>query len=269
MFQKECSHFRMSLTKFHFIFHHKIDRLTHTHINTLCKVHRGTLHEMIKNDANKCAKQIETKAPVTTASVTLRQQTSDIDNRQTIQKTVNKYNDVDDNNDSSKPLSKKDLIKKFDSKYKQPESIDNKQAHRTSYEESQKIDGAVVVEDEIENDENIQNSNNEEINDAELRNRSNDAESTTVANNNYKNGNTHSGNGNGNEVIPPKPLPRTSRNNSVSSLSSEHSISISNAVEDTARPVAKPRTTTTSYKVQHLHTFTLLFCTVSVFVLYF
>lgn len=226
---------------------------------------------MIKNDANKCAKQIhETKSTsVTTASVTLRQQTSDIDNRHAIQKSVNKYNEVDDNDSVGKPLSKKDLIKKFDIKYNQPNNtVDNKQSHRTSYaEDSQNINPIDV--DEVENDENIQNSNNEEINVTELRNRpANDAvvESTTVANNNYKNGNTLSGNGNGNEMIPPKPLPRTSRNNSVSSLSSEHSISISNivVVEETtnaARPVAKPRTTTTtSYKVQHPHTsITLLF----------
>lgn len=223
----------------------------------MCKVHRGTLHEMIKNNANKCAKQSEIKVSAVSASVSVRQQTSEVDNRHalssTIQKTANKYNESTDGNDQSgKPLSKKDLIKKFDSKYNKSESIDNKQSHRTSYEESQKI---ATVLDDVENDENIQNSNNEEINDVDCsKNPSIESEST--ANNNYKNGNIAGANANGNEVVPPKPLPRTSRNNSVSSISSEHSISISNAIEETARPVAKPRTTATSYKVQHAHIIT-------------
>lgn len=224
---------------------------------------------MIKNDANKCAKQIETKVPVTTtAQSSLRQQSSDVDNRQThttIQRsTANKYNEVDDN-DSAKPLSKLDLIKKFDSKYKASESVDNKQSHRSSYEESQKFN---TVPDEVENDENIQNSNSEEpvAHDIEHRgNRFSECESITIANNNqtnnYANVNAYSGgstNANGNESVPPKPLPRTSRNNSVSSLSSEHSLSIANTIDETAgRPVAKPRTTTTSYKV-HPSTQTLL-----------
>lgn len=227
---------------------------------------------MIKNDANKCAKQIETKVPVTTtAQSSLRQQSSDVDNRQThttIQRsTANKYNEVDDN-DSAKPLSKLDLIKKFDSKYKASESVDNKQSHRSSYEESQKFN---TVPDEVENDENIQNSNSEEVHDVEITSRFSDTESSTVANNNHNNGNTYgaNANANGNETIPPKPLPRTSRNNSVSSLSSEHSISIANPIEESGRPVAKPRTTTTSYKVQHLTNFYTCFAHVSCYFLGF
>lgn len=249
------------------------------------KVHRGTLHEMIKNEANKSAKQIETnKAPASTitaptSSVTNRPQCGDIvDNRHvtSISNRSAKYSEVQQpdecDNDAGKPLSKMDLIKKFDSKYKQTEqTIDNKQSQRASFhEESQKTN---VIPDEVENDENIQNSNNEEINDVET---TRDVESTSVANNNYKNGNstTYGSNANGNDIVPPKPLPRTSRNNSVSSLSSEQSVSISsNPIEDcNVRPVAKPRTTTTtSYKVQHfsdtsfvlffLYTQTHLFCT--------
>lgn len=229
------------------------------------KVHRGTLHEMIKNEANKCAKQTEPKAAITaptaptattTTTTTVRQQSNEVDNRHaltSIQRTVtNKYNEIDDNDAATagKPLTKLDLIKKFDSKYKQPNTIDNKQSHRTSYEESQQFNDP----DEVENDENIQNSNDFQPNDVEIQRRSSESESTTIANNNYKNSNA-----NGNmEALPPKPLPRTSRNNSVSSLSSEHSISIVNpvvVVEETVRPVAKPRTTTTSYKVQPSSTF--------------
>lgn len=206
---------------------------------------------MIKNDANKCAKQIESKTSVTTTPTSVRQQSNnDVDNRHVLtstQRTANKYNDVDDN-DSCKPLSKMDLIKKFDSKYNQSESVDNKSSQRSNYDE-QKIN---TIPDDVENDENIQNSNNEEtIDSTDIRCQSDECEST--ANNNYKNGNQYGGNNaNGNEIIPPKPLPRTSRNNSVSSLSSEHGISIApNPIdESTVRPVAKPRTTTTSYKVQ-------------------
>lgn len=238
------------------------------------KIHRGTLHEMIKNDANKCAKQTEIKAtPVTApASSVNRQQSSDnVDNRHAIttsiqSRSTNKFSEVqqqeDYDNDSNKPLSKMDLIKKFDSKYKQSEPVDNKQSQQRSsfHEDSQKTQ---TIPDEVENDENIQNSNSEEISDVETTTRqSSESESTTVANNNYKNGNiTYGTNANGNDIIPPKPLPRTSRNNSVSSLSSEHSISISsNPIEETTvRPVAKPRTTTTSYKVQHHRLFFYFF----------
>lgn len=223
------------------------------------KVHRGTLHEMIKNNANKCAKQTETKAadiasPTTTTTTTataIRQQSNasnEVDNRHALTSNIQrsgsiKCNEINDDNDAGKPLTKLDLIKKFDSKYKQSDSVDNKQSHRTNYEDSHKF-----IPDEVENDENIQNSN-EEIDNIEIRRRSGEIESTTVANNNYKNEQAHAGNSNGNETVPPKPLPRTSRNNSISSLSSEHSISIANPVEETVRPVAKPRTTTTSYKV--------------------
>lgn len=223
---------------------------------------------MIKNDTNK---QTETKPAITvpamapTTMTTVRQPSNEVDNRHAltsnIQRTViNKYNEVDDN-DAAKPLTKSDLIKKFDSKYKQSESVDNKQSHRTSYEEKHKC-----IPDEVENDENIQNSN-DESGDIEIHRQSSESETNTVANNNYKNENAYAGNSNGNEAVPPKPLPRTSRNNSISSLSSEHSISIANPVEETTRPVAKPRTTTTSYKVLPTTTFYQLFCTVSVFFL--
>ncbi|XP_031625117.1 coronin-7 isoform X2 [Contarinia nasturtii] len=212
-------------------------------------VHRGTLHEMIKNDANKCAKQIESKTSVTTTPTSLRQQSnSEVDNRHVLasaQRTSNKYNDAIDDNETSKPLSKMDLIKKFDSKYNQSETVDNKQSQRSNYDD-QKIN---TIPDDVENDENIQNSNNEETIDSP-DNRSRSSECDSTANNNYKNGNQYGGNNaNGNDIIPPKPLPRTSRNNSVSSLSSEHGISIANPIDETpVRPVAKPRTTTTSYK---------------------
>lgn len=258
-------------------------------------MHRGTLHEMIKNETNKCAKQqIDTKPPVSggasaavaqqPAAVTAislkrqQQQCSDIDNNRHApsqqqhtsipQRTVNRFTDeVDDNECDQKPLSKSDLIRKFDTKYKQTESVDNKPVHhRSSYEESQSFQ-CENDSDELENDENIQNSNSEEVahDFDEHRNRFSESESTTIANNNYANANANananvnaysggSTNANGNETIPPKPLPRTSRNNSVSSLSSEHSLTIANTIEESAgRPVAKPRTTTTSYKVHLLY----------------
>lgn len=254
------------------------------------KVHRGTLHEMIKNETNKSAKQqIETKALVTATSaavpateaattISAKRQQPDIDNNRHAtqytslqQRTVNKITDeVDDDDEcNQKPLSKSDLIRKFDSKYKHSDSVDNKPAHRISYDENQAFQCA-TDSDEMENDENIQNSNSEEMtHDFEHRNRFSDCESITIANNNYANPNVNAcsggggANANGNEAIPPKPLPRTSRNNSLSSLSSEHSLSIvANTIEDsTGRPVAKPRTTTTSYKVHpHTHKINFTFC---------
>lgn len=186
---------------------------------------------MIKNDANKCAKQVETVKTAVVAPNTVRHTASEIDNHQrnaaVNQRTTTKSNNETDDSDSIKPLSKIDIIKKFDSKYKS-DAVDNKQS-RCEEKNAQ-------ILDEVENDENIQNSNDDD----DQLTKSNDSDS--AANNNYKNGNSY-GNGNS-EVVPPKPLPRTSRNNSVSSLSSEHGA----AIEEPSRPVAKPRTTTT-YKV--------------------
>lgn len=266
------------------------------HKNRFVKVHRGTLHEMIKNETNKCAKQqIDTKPPVsggaaapaqppvaavtTISSKRQQQPCSDIDNNRHVSSqqqqqltSINRYTDeVDDNECDQKPLSKSDLIRKFDTKYKQTEAVDNKAVHhRSSYEESQAFQ-CVNDSDELENDENIQNSNSEEATHDfdERRNRFTECEPSTIANNNYANvnaianSNVYSGgstNANGNDAIPPKPLPRTSRNNSVSSLSSEHSLSIANTIEESAgRPVAKPRTTTTSYKVHLLYPSNIFF----------
>lgn len=49
-----------------------------------------------------------------------------------------------------------------------------------------------------------------------------------------------------NGSIPPKPLPRTSRTNSVSDQGNDE---INNGSNGGNRPIAKPRTTTSSYKV--------------------
>lgn len=208
---------------------------------------------MIKNDANKCAKKALTSTTTTTTTTTtpaapipIRQPVTEVDNRRTNQTTKCNEN-VDEEADTVKPLSKIDLIKKFDSKYHQSteDAVDNKQSLKQTVDSNQKysntnIDDIANPDDEIENDENIQNSNDDEF---EYKTRTSEYE--TAANNNYKNGNNEA-------IVPPKPLPRTSRNNSVSSLSSESgSLSAVNAnVQDEAnRPIAKPRTTTTSYKV--------------------
>lgn len=200
---------------------------------------------MIKNDANKCAKQMETVKTAIVSPNTVRQTANEIDNNRSIaanQRVSYKPTDnQNEENDSVKPLSKIDIIKKFDSKYKSStDAVDNNKQSRN--EENPKY---VQNTDEVENDENIQNSNS-----FEGQNKTRSSELDSAANNNYKNGNSY---GNGNtEVLPPKPLPRTSRNNSISSLSSEQGVNA--AVEETNRPVAKPRTTTTatttSYKVQ-------------------
>lgn len=203
---------------------------------------------MIKNEANKIAKKpvTDTKTLTTTAAaaapVSNRAQSTEVDNRR-VAPVVKRNETESDECDTVKPMSKIDLIKKFDSKYHQSteDAVDNKQVLRQTMDSNQKYNTSVEdTLDEVENDENLQNSNSEEF---DYKSRTNEYE--TAANNNYKNGNSEA-------IIPPKPLPRTSRNNSVSSLSSESgSLSAVNAnvLDDANRPVAKPRTTTTSYKV--------------------
>lgn len=95
-------------------------------------------------------------------------------------------------------------------------------------------------------DHSIEN-NKENINEEELEPRSSSLEKSDSVE-------TPEINSEGNEIngkyqngsIPPKPLPRTSRTNSVSDQGNDE---ISNGSNGGSRPVAKPRTTASSYKV--------------------
>lgn len=110
--------------------------------------------------------------------------------------------------DSDVQLSKIDIIKKFDNKYKDEEE-----------KQLKKTEQSILQHDNIEEQKN----NPEELDEKE-------------AIGYIKNG--HGTNG----TTPPKPLPRTSRNNSVS----EQGTGV--ADDGTPRPVARPRTSAT-YKV--------------------
>lgn len=111
-------------------------------------------------------------------------------------------------------LSKNDIIKRFDNKYKEDEE---KQLRK-----------------EEQRSASIQNS---EKSFSDEENKSSESD-----NGSYKNG--HGTNGS----TPPKPLPRTSRNNSVS----EQGTVLPEDTSNGSRPVARPRTAAT-YKVDKIH----------------
>lgn len=117
------------------------------------------------------------------------------------------------------PLSKIDIIKKFDNKYR---------------EEHEKM--AKLKDDRPETAEIIEKEVFEEVQSTEKDLPSPVPQSQT------KNGHT----------TPPKPLPRTSRNNSVSEQG--NGVVLTEELNDKSifpRPVARPRTTT-SYKVRRV-----------------
>lgn len=151
----------------------------------------------------------------------------ELDNRLISNRT--KSNDEID--ESAKPLAKLDLIKKFDQKYK-AEIVGAApviSSVPTPKKETICIKEAANIAAHIENDNGDQLS-------------STDYEYST-ASNKLAQGNENGSNGCG--QVPPKPLPRTSRNNSVSS--DQGFVMIGDEI--TPRPVAKPRSTSISYKV--------------------
>lgn len=184
---------------------------------------------MIKNDTNRLVKQSKPLGTMTTASI--HQKSTLISNEPIANRKANIDNKV------TQPLSKLDIIQKFDEKTKDtspmtapPKTLPDDAKFHEKHDEDEQAHSS--NSDEFDNDSGNQSDNN----------------------NSYKNGH---GNGNGNNnsgPVPPKPLPRTSRNNSISSISSDQGAALSvGAVNDETvggvRPVAKPRTTTASYKV--------------------
>lgn len=112
-------------------------------------------------------------------------------------------------------LSKTEIIKRFDNKYKE--------------------DAEKQLRKEEQRSSNIQNNSEKSFSDEENKSSESDGGS-------YKNG--HGSNGS----TPPKPLPRTSRNNSVS----EQGTVLPEDTSNGSRPVARPRTAAT-YKVENIH----------------
>lgn len=184
---------------------------------------------MIKNEANRVIK-------MQTNDSTVRQKASiivnDNDNNRRTPSPQPNHHQL--NNDEFQPLSKLDIIKKFDNKLKKTESSSEQQLAKHKIQSTTKTND---MEQHNKNDNNgIASKSGDNIY----------ASQTDGILVRHKNDNEN-GNQCGN-AIPPKPLPRTSRNNSISSLSSEHgNIDDSNG----SRPVAKPRTTASSYKVSN------------------
>lgn len=210
---------------------------------------------MIKNDANKCVKPVEVAKP----TIAHHKPAADIENHKVHAISQDKTHVSSD----IRPMSKIDIIKKFDGSNKTSDQTDNdalvRRAKRTETPKYTDND----PDAECENNENIENASYED----NAKGQPNENDAFANNNNKYDNGNTE-------VATPPKPLPRTSRNNSVSSLSSEYGIGApaNNANDEIARPVAKPRTTTTNYKVHFYittslsHTHTLpLFCVIYTF----
>lgn len=199
---------------------------------------------MIKNETNRLAKQSKPLSTTTTPS---------IHQKSTLISTVpiaNRIANID--NRVAQPLSKLDIIAKFDEKTKESSTLQSMAA------------APAELHEKHDDDEQAHSSNSDEFD--------NDSGNQSDNNNSYKNGHGN-GNGNNSGPVPPKPLPRTSRNNSISSISSDQGAALSVAAaaanDDTVvggvRPVAKPRTTTASYKVANLfflktkHNFNLSF----------
>lgn len=184
---------------------------------------------MIKNEANRVIR----KQTETTATNPVRQSqraskiVNDNDNRRS--PSPPPKHRPSERDEDAQPLSKLDIIKKFDNKVKRGDSSGEQVPKRGPLHAGKTPDA-----DHPKNDNGLASNSGDHIyasqTDGALARNRNDSE----------NGNT-CGN-----AVPPKPLPRTSRNNSISSLSSEQG----NTEESTGpRPVAKPRTTASSYKV--------------------
>lgn len=247
---------------------------------------RGTLNEMIKNEANKAVKLTTSATPPTTTTPASIHQQSNVLKNEDEKRTIfiqkmNQQKSSDD--DNVKPLSKIDIIKKFDNKYKTEK---NDEIATKVQPPVARIAPATVkhdkflINDNLENEENFNNrktkkifddvnteekstkeandndngnSDDDYIND-EIRQDSSEPRSPLSSNNFHKNGCSDNGSSITSTagVIPPKPLPRTSRNNSISSDQGSVQVSTSDdsmGSDKMIRPVAKPRTTSTSYKV--------------------
>lgn len=126
-------------------------------------------------------------------------------------------------------LSKSELISKFDNKFKE----NNENMSIASRAKEEKFQELQFSAEKLHEDEQCV-----------------EKDVTNGGNGNYNNGHSNGGNGNGNKT-PPKPLPRTSRNNSVSEQGTTV-INPSNVEDAIGRPVARPRTST-SYKVPELN----------------
>lgn len=144
----------------------------------------------------------------------------------------NKFNVQGDDADDAAmiKLSKNEIIKKFDNKYKD--------ANETAVVVA--AEPIVLRSHQQQHDDEKRVSSEKSFSDEE-----NNRSSESSSDNSYKNG---SNGGGTNGSTPPKPLPRTSRNNSVSDQGLSAEDATGNGGAGGMRPVARPRTAAT-YKV--------------------
>lgn len=167
----------------------------------------------------------------------------DEENNRLMSSQMSKMNNDDAIDDIAKSLSKNEIIKRFDNKFKNEAVATVTACDNTKNME--KFDDALVIDnvDVIDNNTNI--DDDDDLNEDELL--PVDVHANAMpAKNGHDNGR--------NAQVPPKPLPRTSRNNSVSS--DQGFVMVGDEIQ--LRPVAKPRNmATTSYKVHLLFHHTL------------
>lgn len=235
---------------------------------------------MVMNEANKSVKT--TVTTTTPASLNQQQQTiskkTDTEKQNIFAQRVNPQQKSTDIDENSKPLSKIDIIKKFDNKFKTEKNdepspkiqppiarvapasviktekllIDDSLDNNLEMLDNRKSKN--IFDDEKPNEEKPLKESNDDNNghsDSEEQQDSLEHRSSWNSNNFYKNGSSDSGTNVVNSsvgVIPPKPMPRTSRNNSISSDQGSVVFGSDDFADKINRPVAKPRTTN-SYKV--------------------
>lgn len=193
------------------------------------------------NTQNTTASNIHTKSNVIV---------NDNDNQKTVSHQTTKPlfgNANNENKNGEQPMSKLDIIKKFDSKFKRNDSSNEVTQAKHVIASNKLIEKHLDETTEFVKDKDDFNATDELDNENEV------CSNEIIGKNNQNNDNGNVGcvgvgSGIG-SIVPPKPLPRTSRNNSVSSISSEQGALTANS-DESIYPRPKPRTTTaTAYKV--------------------
>lgn len=202
----------------------------------LLKIHRGNLNEYAKNIENKKSNKTPANAKTTTTT-TVHQQSNLSSHQNEHISSIKKFaiSSDDDNNKESNELtslSKRDIIRKFDAKYKTDSEketvVSNK--NRLSFIESKDVDcnPDSPQEDSTGSSEEVSSESPQQ---------------------------QHSG-GDSGFNSPPKPMPRTSRNNSLPDATTTTTTTPpintpgSVSMEDNSMPRPRPRTTAAStYKV--------------------
>lgn len=206
----------------------------------LVQIHRGNLTEIVKNNANRPPVK-STPPNITTPTVAVK--STPINRTATVKAPpkdecdigADDDNIVDDNNELSRQLSKMDIIKKFDNKYREEEKP------QPPVQLAAVPDNANSLEATDDGGDRFGDGHNSEQSSFDDETASPPLSATPASA--AAAANTSAG-------TPPKPLPRTSRNNSMSDqgVTSGASDDSCGSSSERSRPVARPRTAAT-YKV--------------------